>query len=185
MKAVVPNSGVFVSPRNHEASLAQPPRDGHVEVGNVFGVGVARVGRADAGGRRQVLDRDRDTAERRISLGFVGRAGVGERILSAHGDEGIESRIESRDAIEVQLHELEGRDLPRAYQSRLLDGGEERKLHADEATTSSREARNENRTRSVPSAQWTNGEGRNRTGDTTVFSRVLYRLSYLAVGGAV
>jgi hypothetical protein len=26
----------------------------------------------------------------------------------------------------------------------------------------------------------TNGEGRNRTGDTTVFSRVLYRLSYLA-----
>jgi hypothetical protein len=25
-----------------------------------------------------------------------------------------------------------------------------------------------------------NGEGRNRTGDTTIFSRVLYRLSYLA-----
>jgi hypothetical protein len=25
------------------------------------------------------------------------------------------------------------------------------------------------------------GEGRNRTGDTTVFSRVLYRLSYLAL----
>jgi hypothetical protein len=29
------------------------------------------------------------------------------------------------------------------------------------------------------------GEGRNRTGDTTVFSRVLYRLSYLARRGAV
>ena len=27
------------------------------------------------------------------------------------------------------------------------------------------------------------GEGRNRTGDTTVFSRVLYRLSYLALRG--
>src|SRR5260221_9064352 len=27
------------------------------------------------------------------------------------------------------------------------------------------------------------GEGRNRTGDTTVFSRVLYRLSYLAERG--
>jgi hypothetical protein len=26
-----------------------------------------------------------------------------------------------------------------------------------------------------------NGEGQNRTGDTTIFSRVLYRLSYLAV----
>jgi hypothetical protein len=26
------------------------------------------------------------------------------------------------------------------------------------------------------------GEGRNRTGDTTVFSRVLYQLSYLARG---
>jgi hypothetical protein len=29
------------------------------------------------------------------------------------------------------------------------------------------------------------GEGRNRTGDTTVFSRVLYQLSYLAAAGAV
>jgi hypothetical protein len=29
------------------------------------------------------------------------------------------------------------------------------------------------------------GEGRNRTGDTTVFSRVLYRLSYLAAGDRV
>jgi hypothetical protein len=29
------------------------------------------------------------------------------------------------------------------------------------------------------------GEGRNRTGDTTVFSRVLYRLSYLARGRTV
>jgi hypothetical protein len=27
------------------------------------------------------------------------------------------------------------------------------------------------------------GEGRNRTGDTTIFSRVLYQLSYLAEGG--
>ena len=26
------------------------------------------------------------------------------------------------------------------------------------------------------------GEGRNRTGDTTIFSRVLYQLSYLARG---
>jgi hypothetical protein len=29
------------------------------------------------------------------------------------------------------------------------------------------------------------GEGRNRTGDTTVFSRVLYRLSYLARAASV
>jgi hypothetical protein len=29
------------------------------------------------------------------------------------------------------------------------------------------------------------GEGRNRTGDTTVFSRVLYQLSYLARAGEV
>ncbi len=27
-----------------------------------------------------------------------------------------------------------------------------------------------------------NGEARNRTGDTTIFSRVLYQLSYLAAG---
>src|SRR5690625_2676186 len=29
------------------------------------------------------------------------------------------------------------------------------------------------------------GQGRNRTADTTIFSRVLYQLSYLAVGPAV
>src|SRR5438105_2480554 len=29
------------------------------------------------------------------------------------------------------------------------------------------------------------GEGRNRTGDTTVFSRVLYRLSYLAAAASL
>ena len=29
------------------------------------------------------------------------------------------------------------------------------------------------------------GEGRNRTGDTTVFSRVLYQLSYLAAADSV
>jgi hypothetical protein len=29
------------------------------------------------------------------------------------------------------------------------------------------------------------GEGRDRTGDTTVFSRVLYQLSYLARAGEV
>ena len=29
------------------------------------------------------------------------------------------------------------------------------------------------------------GEGRNRTGDTTIFSRVLYQLSYLARAGMV
>ena len=40
--------------------------------------------------------------------------------------------------------------------------------------------------RAVPAAafrnplSYCNGEGRNRTGDTTIFSRVLYQLSYLA-----
>ena len=29
------------------------------------------------------------------------------------------------------------------------------------------------------------GEGQNRTGDTTIFSRMLYQLSYLAPGGIV
>jgi hypothetical protein len=38
----------------------------------------------------------------------------------------------------------------------------------------------------IPDLEWARGfhakggEGRNRTGDTTVFSRVLYQLSYLA-----
>src|SRR5436305_15093757 len=32
----------------------------------------------------------------------------------------------------------------------------------------------------APSSRIGDGEGRNRTGDTTIFSRVLYQLSYLA-----
>src|SRR5262245_23763874 len=38
--------------------------------------------------------------------------------------------------------------------------------------------------RSPSSAAGSSGEGRNRTGDTTVFSRVLYQLSYLAEADA-
>jgi hypothetical protein len=33
-----------------------------------------------------------------------------------------------------------------------------------------------------PATLTASGEGRNRTGDTTIFSRVLYQLSYLARG---
>ena len=39
--------------------------------------------------------------------------------------------------------------------------------------------------RCAPNGMDASGEGRNRTGDTTVFSRVLYRLSYLARRPAV
>src|SRR5829696_7129397 len=38
---------------------------------------------------------------------------------------------------------------------------------------------------SPPCGRAADGEGRNRTGDTTVFSRVLYQLSYLAAGRLV
>jgi hypothetical protein len=37
----------------------------------------------------------------------------------------------------------------------------------------------------LTNANGCDGEGRNRTGDTTVFSRVLYQLSYLAAGRLV
>ena len=37
-------------------------------------------------------------------------------------------------------------------------------------------------TKSGETPQPGDGEGRNRTGDTTIFSRVLYQLSYLARG---
>jgi hypothetical protein len=36
--------------------------------------------------------------------------------------------------------------------------------------------------KSPTSRPFSNGETRTRTGDTTIFSRVLYQLSYLAVG---
>ena len=45
-------------------------------------------------------------------------------------------------------------------------------------------ARERARTQPGDAPQPSDGEGRNRTGDTTIFSRVLYQLSYLAVAKA-
>ena len=62
-------------------------------------------------------------------------------------------------------------------------GGDEKATWADEAGRSARrdERIGEQETELCRGSR--NGETRTRTGDTTIFSRVLYQLSYLAVMG--
>ena len=118
-----------------EPGLADPPHDGAVEVRDVIGVGTRRVRRADAGGRCQVLDGDRNPAERCVAVRRVDESGSFERLLSADSDERVQRRIEPCDPLEGVPDELRGGDLATADEPRLLDGREERELHLGEPTS--------------------------------------------------
>ena len=111
-----------------EAGLAQPPDDGGIEVRNVVGERAARVRRADVLRRGQVLDRDRDATERGVAPRSVGGSRILERLFATHGDEGVQLGIEPFDPIEVELGELERRDLLVSDQPCLLGRREEREL---------------------------------------------------------
>ena len=75
------------------------------------------------------------------------------------------------------------------------DGRRRRRPHSSDVAGSrqerARDGEGRNRTGWEPGGRPTSpvpgrardGEGRNRTGDTTIFSRVLYQLSYLAAPG--
>ena len=74
-----------------EACVAEPANDGHVEVGDVVGERAGGVRRPDAGGRGEILDGDRDAAERarRPELVSIGAA-RSERLVCADRDERVE-----------------------------------------------------------------------------------------------
>ena len=161
VNATVPNSGVFVFPTTTKPALPDAADDGRVEVRDVLRVRSGRVGRPDAGRRRQVLDPDRNAAKGRVSRRRVDARRCGECLVPADGDERVERGVEPVDLLERELDELGRRDFAAAYEPRLLDG--EAGTRAPSRRTYSKVAR-----------------AGLRTGDTTVFSRVLYQLSYLA-----
>ena len=160
VNATVPNSGVFVLPRiTNPASRSRRT------------TAVSKSGTLSANARLEYVVRMPAVAVRSlIAIGTprngarppsVRRPRFGERFLAPDGDERIQLGIDPRDPLEVELGELDGGDRLGPDEPRLLDAG-----------------RNAS---SIERRRYTlNGEGRNRTGDTTVFSRVLDRLSYLA-----
>ena len=129
VNAVVPNSGVFVLPRITKPGGLQPGDVGEVEVGDVRGERVRGERRPDPRGRVEVLERDRHAVEGRLRRLVRLRAGLRERLLAADGDVGAELGIEARDPLEVELDELDRRDLPLPDEASLLGRREERELH--------------------------------------------------------
>ena len=129
VNAVVPNSGVFVLPR-----ITKP---GRPELGDVSQVEVGDVGRErgtgerrpDAGRRVEILERDRDSVERRLGRRVRLRPRVGERLVAAHRDVRAELRVQALDPLEVELDELERRHLSLPNEASLLGRREERELH--------------------------------------------------------
>ena len=122
-------------PDDHESRIADPADDGRVEVRDVVGVGVRRVRRPDARGRGEILDRDRNSAERCVGGCRVRRSRRCEGFVTADGHERVQRRIDPLDPFEAQLDELDGRRLASSNEPRLLDGREERELHRAEPTS--------------------------------------------------
>ncbi len=111
----------------HESGVAQPSNDRGVEVGHVVGERAARVRRTNACGRREVLDCDRDASKRAIVDGGICCSRVFECLVTADGDERVQDGVESGDALEVELRELDCGEPALSNEARLLGGREERK----------------------------------------------------------
>ena len=121
----MPNSGVFVLPIT-TTGRAQPAGKLRVLGRDVVGEGLGGERRADPGRLDQVLDRQRDTAEQAGRR----RLGVAERLVGHDRDVCVQLTVQLLDPIEVELHELDGRNLAVPDEPRLLERGEEGERHA-------------------------------------------------------
>jgi hypothetical protein len=112
-------------------ALAEQHRARAVELLDDVGVvGANKVGEhARAAGREQVaravdvLVRDRDTGQRpgpALRPARVGAARVGEAARLVDRDEGIQLAVELRDALEIELRQLDGGKLPGGQRHREL-----------------------------------------------------------------
>ena len=99
---------MFVLPSQDEAGRAQPSDDRRILRRHVLGEGPARVGRADARGVGQILDRDRDAAKGPVRKL---RTRLRQSLLVTKRDEGVEARLDRLQAPKGLLDELGGRDL--------------------------------------------------------------------------
>jgi hypothetical protein len=99
-----------------------------VEVGHVLLERLAGEGRADAGRRVEVLERDRHPVERRLGRSTVLLVRFGERLLGTDRHERAEVGVEPLDPLEVRLDELDRRDLVLPDEAGLLGRRKEREL---------------------------------------------------------
>ena len=92
---------------------------------------VSEYGGAQGGGHAlgqlQVLDGDGDAVERPQSVaapdGFVGSAGIGQRLIRAEGQVGAEPRVQLVDALVEQLGEFHGGDFTGSNHAPDFGGG--------------------------------------------------------------
>ena len=125
VNATVPNSGVFVLPTMTKPASRIRRTTARVEVRDVVGVGARGVGRADPGGRGEVLDADRDAAKRSLGRRRVASMPGGlERLVGDDGDEGVEGRIEPLDALERRARRARPRRSRRLRTSRACSTAE-------------------------------------------------------------
>src|ERR1700674_402390 len=93
------------------------------------------VGRANAGGRDMVLDRDRQTFERprvaRIRQSAIGFLGFLERTLLDQSDDRVDLVIERLDSLEERGDQLSGRDFASPQQADETAGGRETEVVHD------------------------------------------------------
>jgi hypothetical protein len=78
-----------------------------------------------------VLDRDRDTQERRLLARVAAPCGLvclGERLLGAHGAKGVQRPVEPLDPLQIELDQLARGDLPRPDQLGLARQSREGKV---------------------------------------------------------
>ena len=178
VKATVPNSGVFVFPRITKPA-SRSRRTTAVSKSGMLSANarLEYVVRIPAVGV-EVLHSDRDATERSRFAGGIGRLRVGDRLFATNGDEGVHLGIDPCDPLQIDFRELDRGNLPVADEACLLGRGKERELRRGDRFGNG--AAQSAILRLVAGECQRSGEGRNRTGDTTVFSRVLYRLSYLA-----
>ena len=116
--------------------LAEQHRAGIVELAGRRGILRGNVVRAHLGMARgedaarvvDVLQSERDAVQRTAIAPLrdflLRHARLLQRQIGRHRDKGVQLRIEGRDALEVRMHELHGRELARADPLRQLrDGG--------------------------------------------------------------
>ena len=119
---------------DHGSGVAQPPDDQAVLLRRLA-VGGRAVGRHLARVVDVVLDRDRHPQQRRLIAGgepLLRAFRVGTRTLGEHDPVRVQLRLDPRDALQVELDQLGGRDIPgadhvrepgRAGEGQLVRGG--------------------------------------------------------------